>query len=893
MKKIRIIALILGIFIAIFVVIGIVFSSLYEEKLKAYIVQQINNSIATEIDVKEVAFSVFKQFPYASLEFKQVRAKEAIKIDKKGTLFSAQSVFLQFNVIDILNENYIIKTVEIEDGIVNIKIDKNGKDNYHFWKASDASDNQLALELEKLNLKGVTFYFLNEYKNVNMSIEAVGLSLSGNFSQDEFTLKTQANLMVHQINENDQSIVKNKSIVINTSLAVNQTTKIYQINQGEIDIEQLQFNLSGNIVNKPEGVHLNLQSEGKDIAIKDIFSLLPEKERTSLSAYKTNGKITYNSTIVGEYSIKKSPEFNANFQLKEGSFTEKSSEQSFKNIFMTGSFTNGSKHSVQTAVLEIDSVNALFGAGKISGDCILSNFNKPQIKFNSKAKIDLKTAKEFFKLDTLETAEGNLEINLQYKGKINALSNIKGSDLRKLNAKGTAHLTNANLKLVDNPNAVKNINGSFKFNNNNVEIDALNFNINQSTFKLDGKFKNLLAFLFVENEYLAINTNFHTNKLILDDLLTNSADNSSEYILDLPANVMLNFKAKIDTFQFRKFKATNFKGSIQLEDKILTATDVSFNAMKGKIYGNMAIDDSKGKDILITSKLKTDKIDIYELFYQFENFGQKAISAKNLKGMATTSIEFASVFDKHLKVKMDKIYVLADLSIKNGELINYQPVLAMSKYIEVEELQHIKFNSLSTQIEVKNETVYLPKTAIKSNALDLSFSGTHTFNNEIDYRFKVLMSDVLWGKAKKNKQENTDFGHIEDDGLGRTSLFLRLTGTMDNYSVKYDTKGLKESFVEDLKKEKTNLKKILNKEFGWFKKDAATAKAKQQAKDDGLSIEWEENPEHKEDKKKGKKTTKTEAKKQTKPKKKKKGLGKFIDKIADPDDEEFEDFDGI
>jgi hypothetical protein len=886
-RKLKIISIIIGVIIAIFVMVGIVFSTLYEDKVKAYIIQQINNSVATEIDVKEVEFSVFKQFPYASLEFKKVTAKEAVKADKKGTLFSAQSVYLQFNIIDILQENYIIKTVKVEDGIVNVKIDKNGNDNYHFWKDSGSSDNQLSIELEKLSLKGVTFYLLNEYKNVDMSIEAVGLSLSGNFSQDEFTLKTQANLMVHQINENNQSIVKNKNIVINTSLAVNQTTKIYQIKQGEIDIEQLKFNLTGNIVNKDVGVNLNLQSEGKDIAIKDLFSLLPEKQQNALAAYKTNGNITYTSNIIGEYSIKKSPDFNAKFNLKQGTFTEKSSNQSFNNIFLTGTFTNGTGSSANTSQLKIDSVNANFGAGEISGNCLISNFDNPHIKFNSKANVDLKTAKEFFKIDTLETAEGNLEINLQYKGQVNELSNIKASELRKLNAKGNAQLTNSTLKLKNNPNTVKNINGAFKFNNNDIDIDSLDFTINQSQFKLDGKFKNLLAFLFVENEYLAVKTNCHTNKLILDDLLTSSSENSSEYTLNLPEKVILNFKAKVDTFQFRKFRATNFKGKIQLEDKVLTATNVSFNSMKGKVNGNLAIDDSKGNEILITSKLKTDKIEINELFNQFENFGQKAISAENLKGLTSTSIEFASVFDKNLVVKKDKIYVLADLDIKNGELLNYEPVLALSKYIEVEELEHIKFNSLETQIEIKNETVYIPQTTIKSNALDLTFSGTHTFNNEIDYHFKVLMSAVLWGKAKNKKKENTEFGYIEDDGLGKTSLFLHLTGTLDDYSIKYDTKGLKESFKEDLKKEKSNLKNILNKEFGWFKKDS-TVKKEEKPKDDGFVIEWEED-----EKPLDKKDTDKKKTIPPKKKKKKKGLGKFIDKIAEPEAEEFEEFDDI
>jgi hypothetical protein len=887
LKKIKIISILIGVIIAIFVMIGILFSTIYEDRVKKYIVKRINNSINTQIDVKEVELSVFKQFPYASLEFKKVTAKDVNKSIKKGTLFSAQSVYLQFNIIDIFNENYTIKKIKVEDGIVNVKIDKNGNDNYHFWKESGASDNQLSLELEELNLKGVTFYLLNEYKNVDMSIEAVGVSLSGNFSKDEFTMDTQANLMIHQINEKNQSVIKNKRVVILTALSVNQTTKIFQINQGEIDFEQLQFRLTGNIINKEVGIDLNLKSEGKNIAIKDLFSLLPAKKRESLLAYKTEGNITYSCKIRGEYSIKKTPEFNADFELQKGKFTEKLSSQSFDEIYLKGSFNNGFANAAHTSSLKIDSVNANFGAGKISGNCLISNFDNPHIKFNSKANVDLKTAKEFFKLDTLETAEGHLEINLQYKGQVNELSNIKASELRKLNAKGNAQLTNATLKLENNPNTVENINGTFKFNNNDIDIDSLDFSIKQSHFKLDGKFKNLLAFLFIENEYLAVKTNCHTNKLILDDLLTNSSENSSEYTLNLPDKVILNFKAKVDTFQFRKFRATNLKGRIQLEDKILTATNFSFNSMKGKVNGNLAIDDSKGSEILITSKLKTDKIDINELFNQFENFGQKAISAENIKGLTSTSIEFASVFDKHLVVKKDKIYVLADIDIKNGELINYKPILALSKYIEVEELEHIKFNHLETQIEIKNETVHIPKTTIQSNALDLTFSGTHTFNNEIDYHFKVLMSAVLWGKAKKNKQENTAFGYIEDDGLGKTSLFLHLTGTLDNYSIKYDTKGLKESFKEDLKQEKSNLKNILNKEFGWFKKDS-TVKKEEKPKDDVFFIEWEED-----EKPVDKKSTAKKKETPTKKKRKKKGLGKFIDKIAEPEAEEFEDFDDI
>lgn len=892
-RKLKSISIILGVIIAFFVVVGIVFSTIYEDKVKSFIIKQVNNNIDTKIDIVALDFSVFKKFPYASLEFKEIKVQEVTKNEQKGELFSAQSVYLQFNIIDILKENYIIKKITINDGMVNVKIDKYGNDNYHFWKtSSDSTKSQVALELEKLTLKQVNFYFLNEYKDLDMDIEAVGVSLSGNFSQEEFTLSTQANLLVSQINDKGEAILKNKEIILNTTLNVNQTTNIYKIKKGEIALEKLKFNLNGNIINKEIGVDLDIESKGEGLEIGELFSLFPNKQKEALSTYKTKGEITYSSKIKGELSAKKSPSFNAKFSITNGAITEKSSNESLTNINVNGKFTNGKKNSTQSSQLNLNDLSADFGAGQISGNYIITNFSNPYIEFESKADIDIALAKDFFKIDSLEIASGNLEINLIYDGYIKELNNIKASELQNLNAKGNAQLIDVNLKLIDNPKNIKNINGSFKFNNNDVKIGGLKFELNNNNFELNGKFKNLLAFLFIKGEQLSIKTNFHTNKLVLDDLLSKTEEDKADekYTISLPKNVTLNFSAKIDTFQFRKFSATNFKGQIQLEDRILTATNVSFNAMKGKVIGNIALDDSKENELLITSKLKTEKVDIYELFYQFENFSQTAIKAENIKGKATTNIEFASVWDKQLKVNKDKIYVLADLNITNGELINYQPILAMSKYIEVEELEAIKFKNLTTKIEVKKQTVHFPKTEINSSALDLTFYGNHTFNNEIDYHFQLLMSDVLWNKAKKKKKENSEFGYIEDDGLGKTSLFLHLTGTIDDYKVKYDTKGLKASFKEDLKKEKTTLKTILKKEFGWFNKDT-TLKEEIKEKDNGLIIEWEEAEEGKEENKN--QDIKKQDKKKVPRKKKKKGFGKFIDKIAEPEAEEFEDFDDI
>jgi len=138
-------------------------------------------------------------------------------------------------------------------------------------------------------------------------------------------------------------------------------------------------------------------------------------------------------------------------------------------------------------------------------------------------------------------------------------------------------------------------------------------------------------------------------------------------------------------------------------------------------------------------------------------------------------------------------------------------------------------------------------------------SGTHTFKNEINYKVKLSLSELLAKKAIKAKKQNEEFGQVADDGLGRRNIFLSMTGTVDNPKIKYDSKGAMQNVKEDLKVEKQTLKSILKEEFGLFKKDSTlSGKHKKPGDEDAkFKIEWEESG-----KKEEKKTIKPPPKKE-------------------------------
>ncbi len=126
---------------------------------------------------------------------------------------------------------------------------------------------------------------------------------------------------------------------------------------------------------------------------------------------------------------------------------------------------------------------------------------------------------------------------------------------------------------------------------------------------------------------------------------------------------------------------------------------------------------------------------------------------------------------------------------------------------------------------------------ITSSVGGFSVYGTHNFNEDYSYHVRILLSEILSKKARTRNKNNTEFGQVADDGLGKTTIPLKLESKNGKFNVDYDFGQSKEIIQESISQEKQNLKGILNEEYGWYKEDTITKKQESKPK---FSISWEE-----------------------------------------------------
>mgnify|MGYP000123577218 CR=1 FL=1 len=148
---------------------------------------------------------------------------------------------------------------------------------------------------------------------------------------------------------------------------------------------------------------------------------------------------------------------------------------------------------------------------------------------------------------------------------------------------------------------------------------------------------------------------------------------------------------------------------------------------------------------------------------------------------------------------------------------------------EVDELKDVRFNKLTNTISIAEGLIKIPEMSISSNVLNLDLSGSHSFNNEIDYLIKLRLGDVLFNKrrAKAKDSEFDDFLRVEkrDDDH---RVPISITGTVDNPSLKVEAQELGKALQTDLVKQKEELKNIFKKE-------------PEKKKGTGLQFEWDED----------------------------------------------------
>ena len=799
-----------------------------QDSLEQIVIEEINKQLKSEISVDDISFSAIKNFPYVSIEFDNLTMLDAFEED---TLCKINEINVKFNALDLYNKIYKIQEISLEEGYISIYY-KNGNPNYEIWNTtSDTTvEEKIDFGLENVTLnnikinytdEGLTSSFLNKETQLKLKIEdsKTFIDIEAQLLNKKLILSNINHLPNEEINLSTKLLIDTLSLKVNSDLTIRNTP----------------FNLEVEKTN--ESLILDLKTQEFDIV--SLTKIIPKEYLSAMEDFDISGKSAFNLNLITDNQ--KNPAIDVDFYLKGASVKSKNIPFDLQQLSLNGSYTNGNKRNDATTFIKLNEIELIANDEPILADASIVGLENPQINTTISSQLKLSELEKWGYKSELKSIEGKLDYKISYDGNIGVKNNID-YDIAMANKSAEITIEDLNVEIDEQSPRLSNSNISLKLVNDHLDVEQLEGTLaKESNFKFIGAIENVFSYLFLKNAPLKIAGELNSNWITFDELIqadsSSTANNSQPKTIELPKDIIANVKINMVDFTYDRFHMRNFQSNLKYKNKKLNINNIELETMSGKITSNLSFEQlTSGKMRLISTTL-LDKINVRQLFYEFHNFGQRTMRHKHLKGKINSEIYLRNEWDKFFNPIDNHLYSFIDVSINNGELLEFEPLMEMSDYISVEELKRIKFSNLENQIEIKNNRIEIPFMEIYSSALDMAGSGYHTFDNEMDYEFKILLNEILSNKFRRNhKKKVSEFGVVEDDGLKGMALFLKMKGTVDDPDISYNTLKLRESLDEGFRKEKRKLKEVVKSEFG----DKQTEQHIKDNPDYDNIIEWEE-----------------------------------------------------
>jgi AsmA-like C-terminal region len=796
------------IFVSVLVVLmllGSIMGYLYynREKIEHSIVASLNEYLNTPVNVGKIDLDFFEKFPFVSLKFKNIEVKGS-KTVEQTTLMVANELLLTFNVWDMINQNYEIHKLYLNDAYLTLLVDSNGTINYDIIKKTEKPI-QPQTEATYFNLKSINFnnldvQYINQYKK--QEYHFVFPEFTGSFKTEndllEVTLLADARLRT--IKNEGLILLKDKDLKIQSAISYNNTKKLLEIDDTEIKIKETIFRAKGSLIFDTVP-YIDMSIRTADSKVTTLLSLLPEKMSQNLSSYNSSGEVHFKASFLGHISTTSSPNIDVNFGLKNLMLVHPESKIKISNLNMNGLYTNK-----DNGIVSIDGFNCMVDQSPVHGDLLYKNFNDPYIKAHLATTQDLKSCLTLAGFKKFKVAKGNASIDFSIDGK---LEDLKSKAIDKTHVEGSISAVVDELVFEDTKKIV-NSHMKMRLVGQDLVLDTLNGNYENSQFNIKGAIKNFVLYIFGKNRQLDLEASLTSKNININDFYTpsvsaNEAKAAEEKGLSLPNNMMVNFKCNIDNLKFNKLEFKNFKGKLKLEPHFAKLHDVSTQLAGGEIHlkGNISTKAPALPRIDATVELR--KIHIDTVLHLFNNFDQKFITADNLKGQLTTKMYLNCSLDKKGAIDQNSIFSNIDVSIANGRLLNFEPMKKLAKFTDENELADIKFSELKNTFHIEAGVLYVPEMTIKSNLNTISIMGSHKFTNEMDYKLKINLK-------RKKKDSDEKFGAVSEDNSGNAQVFLTVKGTPDNLKIAYDKAAVKDKIKDRWKEEKQEMKSLFKKE---------------------------------------------------------------------------------
>lgn len=837
------IAFILFVLLFLFAGVACIIVFKYEDDMKEYALETVHNSIETEVSFDEnVVLSLWKDFPLVAVEIKDIQIQDSFR---KDTLLKVEKAFVQFDVFKLLQNRFTIEGIRVTDGFLRLRRSENNRWNFRVWKEQEKdAPSKTDFSIEILTLQNVHLDYDDRVIDLNIQFYSEKSRLKGRFTDENTRLGLSLNGFMERLTTTGDDRIVELPLSLAGVLNINSKDGIYTIEMGNAVLAGNEMVLDAEWKRVENGTDMQMKVHAGNI---EPFVLLPHvwpQMPENIRKLNLSGRADLIFSLNGPFTKTQGPQLDATIRMRDGGLIFQ--ETDVHDLNFEGKLYMKDIKRSKAMQIDFDSFELKTPEGNVQGKGTLTDLSDPRLRLNCTGSSRIEEIVRVAQIEEQLKGNGHISWTLDFEGPLGHEFKTTLNELRDMRWSGNVQLSEAQLQFNSGIPPIENLNASIDMKLGGTRITECSGKIGHMEFDGEVEIARLKDILTEPDSKIELAGNIHINELDVQQLPKEwqfESETNTESGSSRPVSVKVN--ATIDRILYNDFTASSVSGIVHMENEKLDVSNLRFMALDGNVRANLTYQPT-ATGYLLGLDGELHNIDMSRTLAEWNEFGQNTLTSKNLKGRASAILEADIYLDKDHQLQKDLLRVETDIEVSGGQLVKFEPLLAMSRFISVDELNEVKFDTLRNQLSIRNGKIYIPRMTVSSSILNVMVFGEHGFDQEMDYHVNLLMNDLLRRKAKKKE---TFDGHEIIDEKGKTRLFLWIRGRPGDLKVGFDKKEVKQKIKDDLKKEGQTIKKLFQDEFnGNSSQQEEQPEVQFRLEDNGINTpkkETEEQPETK------------------------------------------------
>ncbi|MFK8162865.1 MAG: AsmA-like C-terminal region-containing protein [Lewinella sp.] len=798
-----------GIVLLILMVIPLIAVSFFGGPIARAVVNSLSKKLPTEITVSEYDVAFWRSFPSLSVNLQDVKVRgsdgsDLLMAEQLSCLLDLGSLFGKIRVEEIA----------ISDGQLNLITDVDGNTNYQLAgytpvgeEVPEGAPTEFAIADAQLN--GVEF----TYRDAQLQIDVAGnvdrATFSGDFGAKNYLLAAEGLLDVYHLDQEGIRYLNETQLRLESKTNINNEASEYTLAPLRIESGDLEMSVVGALTSTKDGLFTNLRLESESGSLEDVLALIPPAYAGTLNELETRGKLSLSGSITGPWTQRKYPKMDGRLTFSDGRVGSPRINIGARDLDLKARFAylDGPTGGVQSFAIE--ELKGTFRNQPFSMKLSIENLDDPRIDFSADGALPLATLPAIMGEGPVTDGDGYVRIQgLRLAGRYEDM--LRPRRMGQVAASG--RLTFDDGELTVNERTLSFPSGTLELRDNEMELTDLAFEGPGTEISFTGKATNLIPVLFADS----LNTNdaelnfdarLTGESFDIDELLKLAGPTEEEQEIaeaagttdSLRAKTMVRraqitdllrgrFDAEVEEWNYGEIEGEDFQGQLIFTPRQLDVRGIT-DAMDGqlKVDGEVYFQELQR----VEGRISGIQIDVNQFFAQGENFGQEVLVADNIEGKMDAKLWIQAYFDEKGVLDYEKLKVLAGIDISDGELNDFEMLENFAFALKAGDLDKVRFTRLQNFFEITDETLYIPVMFVQTSALNLELSGSHTFNNYLDYFIKVNAGQAI---ANKIGRHNRNLDILPARRNGFFNLYYTVKGPLDSYAVDSNKRAVKNDF---------------------------------------------------------------------------------------------------